>query len=108
MYEIGARKWPSYGYARVSTREQSLDAQIAELQAAGADRIFREKLSGKNRGDRPELNRALDALKAGDVLVVYRLDRLARSSRDLLNIVHQVHAAGATLQVDQGRLGGHL
>jgi DNA invertase Pin-like site-specific DNA recombinase len=88
----------TYGYARVSTKEQSLDAQIAELQAAGADRIFREKLSGKNRGDRPELNRALDALKVGDVLVVYRLDRLARSSRDLLNIIHQVHEAGASFK----------
>jgi DNA invertase Pin-like site-specific DNA recombinase len=87
-----------FGYARVSTREQSLDAQIAELQSAGADRIFREKLSGKNRGDRPELTRALDALSAGDILVVYRLDRLARSSRDLLNIVHQVHAAGASFK----------
>jgi DNA invertase Pin-like site-specific DNA recombinase len=87
-----------YGYARVSTYEQSLDAQLAELTAAGASRIFREKLSGKARGDRPELARALDTLRAGDVLVVTRLDRLARSSRDLLNIVHQVHEAGASFK----------
>jgi DNA invertase Pin-like site-specific DNA recombinase len=87
-----------YGYARVSTREQNLDAQIAELTTAGCTRIFREKLSGKSRGDRPELTRALDALRAGDTLIVTRLDRLARSSRDLLNIVHQVHAASASFK----------
>jgi DNA invertase Pin-like site-specific DNA recombinase len=87
-----------YGYARVSTREQNLDAQLAELTAAGCTRIFREKLSGKARGDRPELTRALAALRAGDVLIVTRLDRLARSSRDLLNIVHQVHEVDASFK----------
>ena len=71
---------------------------MPSLQAAGAGRIFREKLSGKARGDRPELTRALAALKAGDILIVCRLDRLARSSRDLLNIVHQVHEAGASFK----------
>jgi DNA invertase Pin-like site-specific DNA recombinase len=88
----------TYGYARVSTPEQSLDAQVAELKAAGATQIFREKLSGRSRGNRPELTRALDTLRKGDILLVSRLDRLARSSRDLLNIVHQAHEAGASFR----------
>ena len=72
------------GYARVSTDGQSLDAQQADLRSAGCTRIFAEKQSGIVTG-RKELMRAIDALGAGDVLVVTRLDRLARSTRDLLN-----------------------
>jgi len=87
-----------YGYARVSTKDQDLDAQLEALRAAGATRLFQEKISGKNREDRPQLEKALSALKADDVLVVSRLDRLARSSRDLLNIVKQVSDAGATFK----------
>ena len=75
---------PAYGYARVSTDGQTLDAQIAQLKTAGADKVFREKVSGA-RADRPELARLLRALSAGDVVLVTRLDRLARSTRDLLN-----------------------
>jgi DNA invertase Pin-like site-specific DNA recombinase len=73
-----------YGYARVSTDGQSVDAQVHRLRAAGARRVFREVASGI-RADRPQLRRALAKLEAGDVLVVMRLDRLARSTRDLLN-----------------------
>jgi DNA invertase Pin-like site-specific DNA recombinase len=73
-----------YGYARVSTDGQSLDAQRAALKAAGATKVFAEKESGA-RTDRAQLAKAMVALGAGDVLVVTRLDRLARSTRDLLN-----------------------
>src|SRR3954466_3317143 len=75
---------PTYGYARVSTDGQILDAQIAQLKAAGAEKVFREKVSGA-RADRPELARLMRTLSAGDVVLVTRLDRLARSTRDLLN-----------------------
>jgi DNA invertase Pin-like site-specific DNA recombinase len=77
------------GYARVSTDGQSLDAQRAALKSAGCAKIFAEKQSGVVTG-RKELMRAIDALGAGDVLVVTRLDRLARSTRDLLNVLHTI------------------
>jgi DNA invertase Pin-like site-specific DNA recombinase len=84
----------NFGYARVSTNGQDLAGQIAELEAAGCGKVYREKVSGAKR-DRPELAKLLRALEAGDVLVVSRLDRLARSTRDLLNIVDTVATAGA-------------
>jgi DNA invertase Pin-like site-specific DNA recombinase len=83
-----------FGYARVSTRDQDLAGQIAELQAAGCGNIFKEKASGA-KTDRPELAKAIRRLDAGDVLIVTRLDRLARSTRDLLNILDAVGKAGA-------------
>ena len=73
-----------YGYARVSTDGQSVAAQVAALNAAGATKVFREVASGTNT-DRAQLRRAIAALGSGDVLMVTRLDRLARSTRDLLN-----------------------
>ena len=73
-----------YGYARVSTDGQSVAAQVAALTTAGAAKVFRETASGAN-ADRRQLRRALAVLAAGDVLMVTRLDRLARSTRDLLN-----------------------
>ena len=73
-----------YGYARVSTDGQSVAAQVAALTAAGAGKVFREVASGA-KTDRRELRHVLDRLDAGDVLMVTRLDRLARSTRDLLN-----------------------
>jgi DNA invertase Pin-like site-specific DNA recombinase len=72
------------GYARVSTDGQSVAAQVAALRTAGADRVFREVASGA-KSDRPQLRKVIAALEAGDVLMVTRLDRLARSTRDLLN-----------------------
>jgi DNA invertase Pin-like site-specific DNA recombinase len=86
---------PVYGYARVSTDGQTLDAQIAQLKAAGAEKVFREKVSGA-RADRPELARLLRSLAPGDRVLVTRLDRLARSTRDLLNTLAAIadHKAG--------------
>src|SRR6476620_5138433 len=82
------------GYARVSTDGQSLEAQQASLKANGAERIFSEKISGAIT-DRKALAKALAGLETGDVLLVTRLDRLARSTRDLLNILDQISKAGA-------------
>jgi DNA invertase Pin-like site-specific DNA recombinase len=75
-----------YGYARVSTDGQSLAAQLAELKAAKCAKIFQEKISGA-RPDRNQLTRLMAVLVKGDVLIVTRLDRLARSTRDLLNLL---------------------
>lgn len=85
------------GYARVSTDDQNLDLQRTALADAGCTRIYEEKLSGANR-NRPELARLLDHLRGGDVVVVYRLDRLARSTRDLLEIAEQLKEADAGLR----------
>jgi DNA invertase Pin-like site-specific DNA recombinase len=82
------------GYARVSTNGQDLAAQEAELLAAGAAKVFKEKVSGA-KTERPELAKAIRRLDPGDVLMVTRLDRLARSTRDLLNILDAVAKAGA-------------
>ena len=83
-----------FGYARVSTDGQSLDAQVSALKAAGAVHVFRETASGA-KTDRRELARALKSLGDGDSLIVTRLDRLARSTRDLLNTLDTVAKAGA-------------
>jgi DNA invertase Pin-like site-specific DNA recombinase len=83
-----------YGYARVSTDGQSLAAQDAELHAAGCAKVYSEKVSGA-KTNRVELAKLLKRLDAGDVLVVTRLDRLARSTRDLLNILDAVAKVGA-------------
>ncbi len=86
-----------YGYARVSTDGQSTAAQVVELKAASAAVVFAEKGSGAKR-ERKQLNKVLSKLASGDVLVVTRLDRLARNTRDLLNIVSQIDAVGARLE----------
>jgi DNA invertase Pin-like site-specific DNA recombinase len=82
------------GYARVSTDGQTLDAQQATLATAGAEKVFAEKVSGAVT-DRKALARAITALGPADVLLVTRLDRLARSTRDLLNVLDAVAKAGA-------------
>ena len=84
----------TYGYARVSTTGQTLATQKALLKAAGVTRIFSEKVSGV-AAKRPELERVLDELESGDVLVVTKLDRLARSTLDLLRMVDQIGREGA-------------
>jgi DNA invertase Pin-like site-specific DNA recombinase len=82
------------GYARVSTYGQTLDAQLEQLRAAGCGAVYREKVSGA-RADRRELVRMLRQVRAGDVVVVTRIDRLARSTFDLFAIVKQIADAGA-------------
>ena len=82
------------GYARVSTKEQDLTLQNDALRAAGCTRIFAEKMSGA-RADRPQLARLLRALEPGDQIIVTRLDRLARSTLDLLNTIDVITKAGA-------------
>ena len=82
------------GYARVSTNDQETAAQAAALKAAGCERIYRENAPGR-RWDRPELHRLLDQLRKGDVLVVWKLDRLSRSLRDVLTIMERLADAKA-------------
>jgi DNA invertase Pin-like site-specific DNA recombinase/predicted nucleotidyltransferase len=88
-----------FGYARVSTDGQTLDSQVEALKAAGCakEQIFREKISGA-RADRPQLLRLLDTMESGDVMMVARLDRLARSTRDLLNILDTLAKRGAAFR----------
>jgi len=85
------------GYARVSTDDQDLALQREHLRAAGCNKIFAEKVSGARRA-RPELDRMLDHLRPGDVVTVTRLDRLARSTRDLLDIAERIRSYGAGLR----------
>ena len=85
------------GYARVSTDDQHLDNQRIALLAAGCQRIYEEKISGAKR-ERPELTRVLDHLREGDVLVATRLDRLARATRDLLELAEILNRAGVGLR----------
>jgi len=82
------------GYARVSTNDQNFEVQHDALTAVGAERIFSDKISGSIRG-RPELDRLLDHLRPGDVIVVTKYDRLARSLRDLLDLVEVIKEHGA-------------
>ena len=86
-----------YGYARVSTIGQTLAAQEAALYEAGAAKVFKEKISGAAK-HRAQLHRLLKAIGAGDLVIVTRLDRLARSTRDLLNILDKIAKAGATFK----------
>ncbi|MEY8880024.1 recombinase family protein [Donghicola sp. XS_ASV15] len=84
----------NFGYARVSTDEQATAAQLDALSSGGCERVFEERASG-GRWDRPELHRMLDQLRQGDVVVVWKLDRLSRSLKDLLSIMEKIDAAGA-------------
>ena len=87
------------GYARVSTTSQDLEIQQAKLKAAGCEIIRAETSSGASRDGRTELATVLEFLREGDELVVHRLDRLGRSTRDVLNLVHELDAKGASLRV---------
>jgi DNA invertase Pin-like site-specific DNA recombinase len=88
-----------YGYARVSTTDQDTEIQVDRLKEAGCTMIRTEQLSGKSRDGRTELQTLLDFLRAGDVLIVVKADRLGRSTRDVLNIVHELETRGASLRV---------
>ncbi len=85
------------GYARVSTQGQDLTAQLEALKAAGADPIYREKVSGV-RADRPQLARLMAKLMPGDIVVVTKLDRLGRSTRELLELIERISKAGASFR----------
>lgn len=100
------------GYARVSTVEQSLDLQLQALERDGVEKVFLEKASGAQR-DRPELAKALEYLRAGDTLIVWKLDRLGRSLRHLLDAVEDLNKRGIELrsiteQLETGSPGGRL
>jgi DNA invertase Pin-like site-specific DNA recombinase len=100
------------GYARVSTRDQKPHLQLDALQEAGCERIFEETASGAKR-DRPELKAVLDFMRAGDNLVVWKLDRLARSTRQLLETVEALELRGIELKIltqniDTTSAGGRL
>jgi DNA invertase Pin-like site-specific DNA recombinase len=84
----------AFGYARVSTQDQDLSAQVEALEAAGATKIYREKISGV-RADRSQLAKLMASLQPGDVVLVAKLDRLGRSTRELLDLIDRIGKAGA-------------
>jgi DNA invertase Pin-like site-specific DNA recombinase len=101
------------GYARVSTIDQNLDLQRDALQRAGCGQMYEDKASGRAKSNRPELAAALRALRAGDTLVVWRLDRLARSLVDLVQIINELGEKGVgfrslTEQIDTSSVQGRL
>lgn len=87
------------GYARVSTTDQDLDGQLARLKAEGCEIVRSEKVSGASRAGRAELETIISFLRPGDELVVTRLDRLGRATRDVLNLVHECEQQGAFVTV---------
>jgi DNA invertase Pin-like site-specific DNA recombinase len=88
---------PIYGYVRVSTNGQTLDVQLAALTAAGCTKVFCEKVGGAI-SDRRQLKRVLNRLVSKDMVLVTRLDRFARSTRDLLNIIAAIYSKGASFR----------
>jgi len=100
------------GYARVSTQDQNPEFQVDALEKAGCEQIFQEKFTGKLR-ERPELSQCLRTLRKGDILVVWKLDRLARSLKDLVEIVQELHNReigfkSLTESIDTTSSGGRL
>jgi DNA invertase Pin-like site-specific DNA recombinase len=92
-----AHEMTIHGYARVSTQDQNLSGQLEALKAAGVTTIFREKVSGV-RADRPQLGKLMAGLKPGDVVVITKLDRLGRSTRELLDLIDRISKAGASFR----------
>lgn len=100
------------GYARVSTDDQNLDLQIDALKKAGCERIYTDKISG-SKFERPEMNKMKESLRNGDVIVVWRLDRLGRSLRDLITLVNEFKEGGIGLKslqdsIDTSSASGEL
>jgi DNA invertase Pin-like site-specific DNA recombinase len=85
------------GYARVSTKEQNLALQLDALEKEGCKKIFQEKISGA-KADRPELKKMIDQLREGGVIITWKLDRLGRSLRDLVNLMNEIQDKGAGLK----------
>jgi DNA invertase Pin-like site-specific DNA recombinase len=100
-----------FGYARVSTTDQDLDGQVAQLKSHGCEIVRSEKVSGASREGRVELSTVIEFLRPGDELVVTRLDRLGRDTRDVLNLIHECEQKGAAVTVldpfvsTQGEMG---
>lgn len=90
-----------YGYARVSTTDQDLEIQVEALKDSGCEVVRSEKVSGSKRDGRHELGLLMEFLRPGDVLMVTRIDRLARSIRDLQNIVHELREKGVDLKATE-------
>ncbi|WP_439033595.1 recombinase family protein [Bacillus paranthracis] len=88
-----------YGYARVSSAGQNLSVQVKQLQEAGCDTIFKEKVSGRKKEDREQFNCLLETVQEGDVIVVAKLDRFARSTKDALNTIEYLNSKGVSLIV---------
>lgn len=86
-----------FGYARVSTLEQNLDRQLDQLQLAGCDRIFKEKITGTKK-DRPELQHLIEQLRPGDIIIISDLTRLSRSTHDLFAIVDTISQKGSDIK----------
>ena len=86
-----------FGYARVSSESQDYERQVEALKAAGAEKVFAEKMTGAN-ADRPQLAKLMASLKASDVVLVTKIDRLGRSTRDLLNLIGDMQKAGANFK----------
>jgi DNA invertase Pin-like site-specific DNA recombinase len=88
------RDMAKLGYARVSTTDQHVAGKIEALKAAGCERIFAERVSGKSTNGRAQLKKLMNAARPGDTVVVVKLDRFARSSRDLFNLLHELNELG--------------
>jgi len=86
------------GYARVSTQEQNLDLQIDALKKAGCKKIYKEQVSGSAKAHRPELEKLLEHLRSGDIIVVWKLDRLGRSLKNLIDLVNVFNEKGVGLK----------
>lgn len=100
------------GYARVSTQDQNLDLQIEALTKAGCKKVFNDKISG-SRSERPGLTKALEMLREGDTLVVWKLDRLGRSVKSLVDLVGELHKQGVQFKsltdaIDTGTPSGRF
>ena len=104
------------GYARVSTKDQNLNLQMDDLKKTGCEKIFKEKITGATK-ERPQLQKMIDQLREGDVVFIYKLDRLGRSLKDLITLVNEIKEKGAGLKslndpidttTPQGKLTFHL
>ena len=95
------KKHRKYGYARVSTTDQDLSIQHAALEAAGCITVFSEKMSGTTTNGREQLRMLLNVVQEGDIVVITRIDRLARSMKDLQDIVHELKAKGVSLKATE-------
>jgi DNA invertase Pin-like site-specific DNA recombinase len=88
-----------YGYARVSTIDQNIETQIEQLKANGCEIIFQEKITGRSKDVRTELNKLLNTVKAGDTVVITKIDRIARNMRDGLEIINTLREKGVAIHV---------